>query len=265
MRASGPLKVLILLLTLGAAQSAEAQSTTQPTGGRQDAVEALGDAVNEVLGDEATQDLAPPLRVVLIFTAMTLIPALLMTMTSFTRIIIVLSFARRAMAVQEMPPNQVMVGLALFLTVVIMQPVASKIHEDALGPWLDEEVSVGVAADKASEHLGGWLLAQTRENDLLLMVELTGIEKPETPQDVPLRILIPAFALSELRLAFQMGFLIYLPFLVVDLIVASILLSMGMFMLPPIIISTPFKVLLFILVDGWNLIVSSLVHSFHPG
>lgn len=251
--------VFFLWLSPGAVAQGGEEISRPPT---PSPVDLLDEAVTESLGQDAKEDLAPPLKVVLILTAMTLLPALLMTVTSFTRIIIVLSFARRAMAVQEMPPNQVLVGLSLFLTVVIMQPVGSRIYEDSLRPYLDEEITVSAAGTKAGDHLKDWLLLQTSENDLLLMVELTGMEKPETPQDVPLHVLVPAYSLSELRLAFQMGFLIYLPFLVVDLIVASILLSMGMFMLPPIIISTPFKVLLFILVDGWNLIVMSLVSSF---
>ena len=213
---------------------------------------------------DSPKDFAPSIQVVLIMTALSVLPAALMTMTSFTRIIIVLGFVRRALAVQEMPPNQVLIGLSMFLTLVVMNPVISKIHTEAFGPYLDGKLPLAEASQKAGDHLGDFLLTQTREEDLLLLVDITGIEKPPTPDDVPLHILVPAFALSELRTAFQMGFLIYLPFLVVDLVVASILLSMGMFMLPPVIVSTPFKILLFVLVDGWDLVVRSLVRSFEP-
>ncbi|NRA94597.1 MAG: flagellar type III secretion system pore protein FliP [Planctomycetes bacterium] len=214
---------------------------------------------------DPTEDLSAPVKIVLILTALTVLPALVMTVTSFTRIIIVLSFVRKALSVQEMPPNQVLIGLALFLTIIVMNPVIGEVNDQALQPYLDEQISLKEAADRGATSLSGFLLAQTRNEDLVLMVDLTRMEKPETPEDAPLHVLVPAFALSELRTAFQMGFLVYLPFLVVDLVVASVLLSMGMFMLPPVIISTPFKILLFILVDGWDLVVRSLVQSFQGG
>ncbi len=208
------------------------------------------------------EDLSGPVKIVLILTALTVLPGLVMTVTSFTRIIIVLSFVRKALSVQEMPPNQVLIGLSLFLTIVIMNPVIGEVNDTALQPYLDEQITLGEATDRASRSLSGFLLSQTRSSDLELIVDLTQQEKPETAADAPLYVLVPAFALSELRTAFQMGFLVYLPFLIVDLVVASVLLSMGMFMLPPVIISTPFKILLFILVDGWDLVVRALVQSF---
>ena len=214
---------------------------------------------------DPVEDLSTPVKIVLILTALTVLPGLVMTVTSFTRIIIVLSFVRKALSVQEMPPNQVLVGLSLFLTIVVMNPVIGEVNDTALQPYLDEQITLSEATDRASRSLSGFLLSQTRDSDLELIVDLTQQEKPATASDAPLYVLAPAFALSELRTAFQMGFLVYLPFLIVDLVVASVLLSMGMFMLPPVIISTPFKILLFILVDGWDLVVRALVQSFQGG
>ncbi len=214
--------------------------------------------------DEAgsQRDLSTTIQILILMTVLTLTPALLLTMTSFTRIIIVLSFLRRALATQELPPNQIMVGIALFLTLAVMSPILVQMHEQALGPYLEKEITMQDAGARAGVILSDFLLKQTRETDLALIYKLTREAPPRTAADVPLRILIPAFVLSELKTAFQMGFVIFLPFLVIDMVVASILLSMGMFMLPPIIISTPFKILLFILVDGWYLVVQSLFRSF---
>jgi flagellar biosynthetic protein FliP len=207
-------------------------------------------------------DFSGPIKIVLVLTALAVVPAILMTVTSFTRIIIVLSFVRRALSIQEMPPNQVLIGLSLFLTLVVMNPVVSEVHDQALGPYLDGKLGLREAGTKAAGSLSTFLRGQTREEDVLLLADLTRAGTPETAEDLPLHVLVPAFTLSELRTAFQMGFLVYLPFLIVDLVVASVLLSMGMFMLPPVIISTPFKILLFVLVDGWNLVVKSLFQSF---
>ena len=217
-------------------------------------------------GDETAdgkRDLSTTLQILIIMTVLTLAPALLLTMTSFTRIIIVLAFLKRALATQEAPPNQIMVGMALFLTIAVMAPVLTKIHEEALGPYIQKEMTLQDAGMHAGAILSTFLIKQTRENDLALMYQLTRDDPPRTAAEVPLRVLIPAFVLSELKTAFQMGFVIFLPFLVIDMAVASILLSMGMFMLPPIIISTPFKILLFILVDGWYLVIQSLFRSFN--
>ncbi|MAG56836.1 MAG: flagellar biosynthetic protein FliP [Planctomycetes bacterium] len=240
--------VLILIATVGAAQDLPLPDPPSPT-----ATESAKDPID---------DLSSPVKIVLIMTALTVLPAIVMTVTSFTRIIIVLSFVRKALSVQEMPPNQVLVGLALFLTVVVMHPVISEVNENALQPYLDEKITLQEATDTGTRSLSTFLRSQTQNDDLILMVDLTKVDKPETAEDAPLHVLVPAFALSELRTAFQMGFLVYLPFLIVDLVVASVLLSMGMFMLPPVIISTPFKILLFVLVDGWDLVVRSLVLSF---
>ena len=258
------LLVMIALAFVSFGAIAPAQTPTQPEPKEAEATASPGAA--EAEAKDPFDDLSPALKIVLILTALTVLPAVLMTMTSFTRIIIVLGFVRRALSVQETPPNQVLIGLSLFLTILIMSPVLKEIHEKALEPYLSDDPAVQVglstAASTAAGSLSRFLLDQTQENDILLMLEVTASEKPNTPAEVPLHVLIPAFALSELRTAFQMGFLIYLPFLIVDLVVASILLSMGMFMLPPVIISTPFKVLLFVLVDGWDLVVQSLVKSF---
>lgn len=212
--------------------------------------------------DPGEIDLSTPVKIVLVLTFLTLIPALVMTVTSFTRIVIVLSFVRRAMGTQEMPPNQVVIGLAIFLTLFIMFPVFSSIYTDAVAPYMDKKMELKGALSRAEDHLGNFLLKQTREKDLALFVRMARIDRPQTPEDVPLFVLVPSFIISELKTAFQMGFILFLPFIIIDMVIASILLSMGMFMLPPIIISTPFKILLFILVDGWHLIGRSLTMSF---
>lgn len=222
-------------------------------------------AAAEAKAEAPAGDLSNPVKIVLLLTVLAVLPAVLMSVTAFTRIIIVLSFVRRALSVQEMPPNQVMVGLALFLTLCVMQPIVGGIHEDALAPYLEGKLPIEEAGKVAADRLSVFLRGQTRDEDILLLSDLTKTPPPETPEDLPLQVLVPAFTLSELRTAFQMGFLVYLPFLIVDLVVASVLLSMGMFMLPPVIISTPFKVLLFVLVDGWDLVVRSLFRSFEVG
>jgi len=213
---------------------------------------------------EGVEGLSGPLQVVLVLTVLALAPAILMTATSFTRILIVLSFIRRALSVPELPPNQVLVGLSLFLTLLVMKPVITDVNDHALQPYLKKTLTVAEAGKAGGEILGRFLVRHAREEDVKLFVDLTHEELPENAEAVPLTVLIPAFALSELRTAFQMGFLVYLPFLILDLVISSVLLSMGMFMLPPVIISTPFKILLFVLVDGWDLVVRSLVESFHP-
>jgi flagellar biosynthesis protein FliP len=213
---------------------------------------------------EGAEELSGPLQIVLVLTVLALAPAILMTATSFTRFLIVLSFIRRALSVPELPPNQVLVGLSLFLTLLVMKPVVTEINDRAVQPYLKRSITLAEAGQHGADALSKFLLKHAREEDIRLFVELTHDDLPETPEQVPLTTLIPAFALSELRTAFQMGFLIYLPFLILDLVISSVLLSMGMFMLPPVIISTPFKILLFVLVDGWDLVVRSLVESFHP-
>ena len=202
------------------------------------------------------------LRILALLTVMTLAPAILLTMTSFTRIVIVFSFLRQAIGTQQAPPNQVMIALALFLTVFIMQPVWSQVNENALQPYMAGEIAQQVALDRATAPVRNFMFTHTRQKDLALFIETSGGDRPRTRSDVSTFQLVPAFVLSELKTAFQMGFMLYVPFMVLDMVVASILMAMGMMMLPPILISLPFKVMLFVLVDGWNLIASSLVRSF---
>jgi len=209
------------------------------------------------------QDVSLTLQIVFMLTVLSLAPAILMLTTSFTRIIIVLSFLRQALGTQQIPPNQVLLGLALFLTFFNMNPVFSKVNDEALQPYLKGQIKQELALEKALKPMREFMFRQTRQKDLALFVYLSKSTRPASPQDVPTLVLIPAFVLSELKTAFQMGFLIYIPFLIIDMVVASTLMSMGMLMLPPVTISLPFKILLFVLVDGWHLIVRSLMTSFH--
>lgn len=208
------------------------------------------------------EELSSPVKIVLILTVLAMAPAILMTVTAFTRIIIVLSFVRKALSLQDLPPNQVVIGLALFLSVLAMNPVLTDIYEDAIVPYNNEELDLADAGDVAIDRLHVFLRTHAHEEEIQLFLDLTEAETPATPADVPITVMVPAFALSELKTAFKMGFLIYIPFLIVDIVVASLLLAMGMFMLPPVMISTPFKILLFIMVDGWALIIESLMSSF---
>ncbi len=207
-------------------------------------------------------ELAIPLQILLLMTLLTFIPALLIAMTSFTRIVIVLSLLRQALGVQQVPPNQVLIGLALFLTIFIMRPVGERLNTEVIQPYLAQSITTQAALQQAVKPLRDFMLRQTREHDLALFIQVSGAPRPNTPADVPLTALLPAFVISELRTAFQIGFLLYLPFLVLDLVISALLVSMGMMMLPQTLISLPFKLMLFVLVDGWNLIVSSLVRSF---
>jgi len=201
-------------------------------------------------------------KLLLLFTVLSLAPSILILMTSFTRIIIVLSFVRTSLATQQMPPNQVLIGLALFLTFFIMAPVFGEVYDDALQPLFDEEITLDDAYDKASAPMKDFMAKHTRQKDLALFMKYAELEKPETVQDIPITTLVPAFAISELKTAFQMGFMIFVPFLIIDMAVASVLMSMGMMMLPPVMISLPFKILLFVLVDGWYLVTHSLLEGF---
>ena len=203
-----------------------------------------------------------PLQVVLFLTLLTFIPAALVIMTSFTRIAIVFHFLRQALGTQDMPSNQMLVGLTLFLTVFIMAPVGERIHELAIAPAIAGKLSVTEALERGAPPLRTFMLKQTRETDLALFVELGRLPRPATPDDLPMRVVVPAFAISELKTGFQMGFFLFVPFLLIDLIVSTTLLSMGMLQLPPAMISLPFKILLFVMIDGWNLLVASLVRSF---
>lgn len=201
-------------------------------------------------------------QLLFILTVLSLAPAILLMLTSFTRIVVVLSLLRHALGTQQVPPNQIIIGLALFLTFFIMSPVWNQVHREALKPYYDEEISGEEALSKAAMPIKGFMLKQTREKDIALFLKISQEKKPAKPEDTPLSALIPAFIISELKTAFQIGFMIYLPFFVIDMVISSILLSMGMMMLPPIMLSLPFKLLLFVLVDGWNLVVGSLVKSF---
>ena len=216
--------------------------------------------------DEATepQETVTTIQVILLLTVLTLAPSILILMTSFARIIIVLSFLRSALGTNQMPPNQVMVGLALFLTFFIMSPTFNEINNNALQPYLANEISQQEAYDNAVGSIKHFMLSQLRgESDLALFVEIGEIkEVPEDLSELPLTIIVPSFIISELKIAFQMGFVIYIPFLIIDMIVSSTLMSMGMMMLPPSLISMPFKLLLFILVDGWNLVIKTIVTGF---
>lgn len=207
-------------------------------------------------------DVATTLKLLLLLTILSLAPAILVLMTSFTRIVIVLSFVRTSLATQQMPPNQVLIGLALFLTFFIMSPVLSDVQSEALQPYLDGDISQEQALDRAEQPLKQFMADETREKDLQLFLDYGEYEQPDSIKEVPMMALIPAFVISELKTAFQMGFMIFVPFLIIDMVVSSILMSMGMMMLPPVMISLPFKVLLFIMVDGWYLIVESLLTSF---
>jgi flagellar biosynthetic protein FliP len=209
------------------------------------------------------QDVSLSLQILLLLTVLSLAPAILMMTTSFTRIVIVLSFLRQALGTQQIPPNQVLIGLAMFLTFFNMNPVFTKINNAALQPYLDGKIKQSEALSEAVKPMREFMFHQTREKDLALFVYLSKSPRPSTPDDVATLTLIPAFVLSELKTAFQMGFIIFIPFLIIDMVVASTLMSMGMMMLPPVTISLPFKILLFVMIDGWHLIVRSLMTSFH--
>jgi len=208
------------------------------------------------------QQVSTALQVLLVLTVLSMAPAILLMTTAFTRIVIVLSFVRQAMGTQMMPPNQVIIGLSLFLTFFIMSPVFNQINDQALQPYLHKKITQQQALTRVVDPMRHFMLSQTSEGDIATLTSVAKEPQPASVKDVPTMTLIPAFMLSELKIAFQMGFMIYLPFLVIDMVVASVLMAMGMMMLPPPIISLPFKLLLFVLVDGWGLVVGSLVKSF---
>jgi flagellar biosynthesis protein FliP len=223
----------------------------------------LPGAEAESAGDGTSPKLSSAVEIAVLLTVLSVLPAILITITSFTRIVIVLSFVRRALSVNDLPPNPVLIGLALFLTTFVMAPVAARMYEKAWVPYDAGEATVEEASGLAWVELRTFLVANTRETELELFADMSGyVPPPDSAEPLPLTVIVPAFVLSELKTAFQMGFLLFLPFLVIDLVVSSILLSMGMFMLPPVMISTPFKILIFILVDGWHLVCQSLVSSF---
>ena len=212
---------------------------------------------------QGPQDVVLSLQIVALITVLSMAPAILLLLTSFTRIVVVLGFIRSASGLQQMPPNQVITSLALFLTFFTMTPVWNQVYENGLSPFMDGRITSAQAFERTINPIRTFMFKQTREKELSLMVRLSKLERPKNREDVPTMVLIPAYVLSELKTAFQMGVIIYIPFIVVDMIVASILMSMGMMMLPPSMISLPFKILLFVMADGWNLVIASLVTSFN--
>lgn len=269
--------MLRILLALVASLALTSATPAQQGSSVDDAAKQISAAVDSLasgadardanaLADDDGLQLSTAVEVALVLTVLSLLPAILISLTSFTRIVIVLSFVRRSLAVQELPPNPVLIGLALFLTMFVMGPVFKGVYDDAYVPYRDGEIAMEEAAGQAWSEMRGFLVDNTRQDELDLFVEMADIEPVEgaviVREDLPFRVVVPAFVLSELKTAFQMGFLLFLPFLVIDLVVASVLISMGMFMLPPVMISTPFKILLFVLVDGWRLVCESLLTSF---
>jgi flagellar biosynthesis protein FliP len=216
------------------------------------------------IGGGANKDgLSTPIQILVLLTLLSVVPAIVVSVTSFTRLIIVSHFLRQALGTQTMPPNQVLIGLALFLTYFIMQPVGERINQEALQPMLKGKMTEMQAIDQACVPLRQFMLRYTREKDLALFLNIAKQQKPRDLRDLPMRVVIPSYMISELKTAFQIGFVLFIPFLVIDMVVASVLLSMGMMQLPPVIVSTPFKILLFVMVDGWNLVIGSLVKSFY--
>jgi flagellar biosynthetic protein FliP len=238
--------------------------STRPAG---NSLPKVGDVVSAIEKassgkDGKKEDWSAPVKLAVVFTGLALLPGLLVMMTSFTRIVIVLGFVRRALTTQSIPPTVAIIGLALFLTIFTMSPTLGKINDQVLQPYLKDQMPFDAAADRGSALLKDFMLRQTRQSDLSLFVELSGTKPPATQDDVPLHVAVPSFAISEFRTSFEMGCLLFIPFLLIDLVVASILLSAGMMMLPPAIISLPFKIVLFVLVDGWGMLARSLVQSF---
>lgn len=220
------------------------------------------DASATLINTQDPQNVGTAIQLLLLITVLSLAPAVLIMVTSFTRIIVVLSLVRNAIGIPQLPPNQVLIGMGLFLTAFVMAPAIKTINNEAVQPYLNGTITQQEAFDRGEAPLRSFMLKQTREQDIGLFLKLSGSEKPDNVDDLPTYLLVPAFTISELKTAFQMGFVMFVPFLIIDLIISSALLSMGMMMLPPVIVSLPFKILLFVLVDGWYLIVGSLVGSF---
>ncbi len=255
-------KISIVLFAVAACLAAAAPASAQPAASG--AAGAFGPLPDLTLTADVpgAGRLSVPLQILVLLTVLSVVPAIFIMTTCFARIVIVLSFVRHALGTQQLPPNQLILSLALFLTVFTMTPVWSQVKRDALDPWQKQEITQQEALDRAARPIRAFMLKQTRDKDLSLFVGMLPGQKPESVDQVPTSAIIPSFMISELRSAFQMGFVLYLPFLVIDIVVASVLMSMGMMMLPPVLISLPFKVLLFVLVDGWYLIVQSLVVAF---
>lgn len=226
------------------------------------ALAAAAPALSLEVGGNPTDGLSTSLQLMMLFTLLSFAPAIMIAVTAFIRIVIVLSFMRQAVGTQQMPPNQVIVALALFLTFFVMMPTIREVHSSAVEPYLKHDAPAFETLERGFQPLRSFMLRQTREKDLALFLGVSGRERPATPADVPPEVVIPAFMISELKTAFTISFMVYIPFLVLDMVVASILTSMGMITLPPVLISLPFKLMIFVLVDGWNLLISSLVRSF---
>lgn len=240
---------LLLLLAVMAPQLALAQDGILP-------------AVTVTTGADGSTQYSVTMQILLLMTALSFLPAMVIMLTSFTRIIVVLSILRQAIGLQQTPSNQVLIGMSLFMTFFIMAPVFDKIYDQAVKPYIDETMTIEQAYDKGKEPLRAFMLAQTRLTDLETFVQISGYQNIQSPEDAPMSVLIPAFITSELKTAFQIGFMLFVPFLVLDLVVASILMAMGMMMLSPMIVSLPFKIMLFVLVDGWSLVMGTLANSF---
>lgn len=253
MNVESKIKLLLLALTLFASGE---PAFAQVAGGLP--------AITSTPGPGNATTYSLTIQTLLLMTALTFIPAIVLMMTGFTRIVIVLSLLRHAMGTQTSPPNQVIVGLSLFLTFFVMSPVLDKVYTEAYLPLSENRINVMQAADRAAIPMREFMLKQTRESDLALFAGIAKVDKIEKPEDTPLRILVPAFVISELKTAFQIGFILFIPFLVIDMVVASLLMSMGMMMMSPVIVALPFKLMLFVLVDGWHLVIGSLIQSFTP-
>jgi flagellar biosynthetic protein FliP len=219
-----------------------------------------GNLITSFTGGESGKSM---INIVLVLTVLAFAPAILLLMSSFTRIVIVLSILRQAMGIPQLPPNQIIVGLSLFLTFFVMAPTYEKVNVNALAPYMNNQITFEEFMDKGSKEMSTFMLKYTKEKDLALFMNIASLERPKTQEEIPIRVIVPAFAISELKRAFQIGFLLYIPFLMIDMVVASVLLAAGMMMLPPIYISLPFKLMLFVLVDGWNLLVGSVVKGFY--
>lgn len=262
------ISVLVLVSSLTHAQSVEntleenTAAISQQVGSKGFAPIGALPALTVKTNQDGSQDYTITLQVLLLMTALSFLPAMLMMMTSFTRIIIVFSILRQAIGLQQSPSNQILIGLALFLTFFIMSPVIEKVNTDALQPYINEQISATEALEKTKKPFHDFMLLNTRESDIDLFFTIGKVEAVARKEDIPFRILLPAFVTSELKTAFQIGFMIFIPFLVIDIVVASVLMAMGMMMLSPLIISLPFKIMLFVLVDGWGLIIGTLAGSF---
>jgi flagellar biosynthetic protein FliP len=259
--------IAIVLLVSAAAAQEPAPVSTALTNAQTNQLPSMSDLMTLIDKTATTEtqgkDWSTPVKLVIIFAGLAILPSLMVMMTSFTRIVIVLGFIRRALTTQTIPPNIAIIGLALFLTLFTMAPTFSKINTDAIQPYINNLIDLNTAATRSSNHIKEFMLRQTREADLVLFVKISNIQPPQNLTDIPLHIVVPAFVISEFRTAFEIGCLLFIPFLLLDMVIAGVLLSAGMMMLPPMMVSLPLKLILFILVDGWGLLARSLSLSFH--